>query len=132
MPVYEYECQKCKRRFSRFFWKMADAEGTKCRCGSGRLEQLVSKVAMHQSEESRLEKFGDPSNWGDFNENDPKSVARMMRGMSSEMGEELPEELKEMVGRLEAGESPEDIEAEMGDSLDSSSGAGGEDLDNLF
>ncbi|RPJ86490.1 MAG: zinc ribbon domain-containing protein, partial [Acidobacteria bacterium] len=65
MPVYEYQCKACGRRFSRFFWRMADAEGTTCRCGSGNLEQLVSRVSMVRSEESRLESMADPDKWGD-------------------------------------------------------------------
>ena len=70
MPVYEYLCKNCNRQFSRFFWKISDAEGTKCRCGSEELEQLVSRVSMQRSEESRLENLADPSQWGDIDEND--------------------------------------------------------------
>jgi hypothetical protein len=54
-------------------------------------------------------------------ENDPKSMARFMRKMASEMGDEageaMPPEFDEVVGRLEAGESPESIEQTMGDVL---------------
>ena len=87
MPVYEYLCQACGRKFSRFFWKIADAESTKCKCGSDDLELLVSKVSMQRSEESRLENLADPSQWGDLDENDPKSMARMMKKLGSEMGD---------------------------------------------
>jgi hypothetical protein len=110
---------------------MADAEGAKCRCGSDNLEQLISKVAMHKSEESRLEDLSDPSKWGDIDENDPKSMARMMKKLGGEMGEDLGPEFDEMVDRLEAGEDPESIEASMGE--DGLGGGGGEaDYDNLF
>jgi putative FmdB family regulatory protein len=137
MPVYEYLCQECGRRFSRFFWRISDAEGTKCRCGSDRLEQLVSRVAMLRSEESRLETMADPDRWGDIDENDPKSMARMMKKLGSEMGEELGPEFDEVVGRLEAGEDPESIEGSLGED---GGGPGGDfggpsspsDPDNLF
>lgn len=139
MPVYEYECQDCHRSFSRFFWKISEAEGTKCRCGSTNLEQLVSRVSMHRSEESRLEDLADPSKWGDVDENDPKSMARMMRKLGSEMGEDLGPEFGEMVDRLEAGEDPEEIEKSMGDTLGDGMGGDGPDFsggaadyDNLF
>jgi hypothetical protein len=47
-------------------------------------------------------------------ENDPKSVARFMRKMGDQMGgEDLGPEFGEMVDRLEAGESPEEIEKSM-------------------
>ncbi len=81
---------------------------------------------MPRSEESRLESMADPTSWGDFDENDPKSMARMMKRMGSEMGEDLGPEFNEVVDRLEAGEDPESIET----SLDS--GEAGPDMDNLF
>lgn len=81
---------------------------------------------MPRSEESRLESMADPSGWGDFDENDPKSMARMMKKMGTEMGEDLGPEFSEVVDRLEAGEDPESIESSLAPS-------GGEsDTDNLF
>jgi hypothetical protein len=38
-----------------------------------------------------------------------------MRTMSQETGEDLGPEFDEMVGRLEAGEDPEEIERSLGD-----------------
>jgi hypothetical protein len=72
-------------------------------------------VAVLKSEESRLEDLADPSNLAGLDEDDPKSMARWMRKMSHEMGEDLGPEFDEVVGRLEAGESPEDIETSMPD-----------------
>jgi hypothetical protein len=72
-------------------------------------------VSVLRSEESRLENLADPSNIAGLDENDPKSMARWMRKMSSEMGEDLGPEFDEVVDRLEAGESPEEIEATMPD-----------------
>jgi Flp pilus assembly protein TadB len=40
-------------------------------------------------------------------------MARMLRKMSDEMGEEMPPEFDEVVDRLEAGEDPESIEKSM-------------------
>jgi len=44
-------------------------------------------------------------------EDDPQAMGRMMRKMGKEMGEELPPEFDEVVDRLEAGQSPEEIES---------------------
>jgi hypothetical protein len=38
-----------------------------------------------------------------------------MRKMSDETGEDMGPEFDEMVGRLEAGENPEDVERSMGE-----------------
>jgi hypothetical protein len=51
----------------------------------------------------------------DLDENDPQSMARWMRRMSQETGEDLGPEFDEVIDRLEAGENPEDIEAAMPD-----------------
>ncbi len=131
MPVYEYECQDCSRRFSRFFWRISDAENTRCRCGSCSLEQLISRVSMVRSEESRLESLADPSKWGNIDENDPQSMARMMRKMGGEIGEDLGPEFNEVVDRLEAGEDPKSIESSLeNDGPDGPSTS--YDSDNLF
>lgn len=48
-------------------------------------------------------------------EDDPKALGRAMRKMGKEMGEELPGEFDEVVDRLEAGQSPEEIESALPD-----------------
>ena len=55
-------------------------------------------------------------------EDDPKSMGRMMRKMGREMGEEMPPEFDEVVGRLEAGQNPEEIEKEIPDLGNAESG----------
>ena len=116
MPIYEYGCYDCRKRVNVFFRTFTDA-ATKpavCpRCGGSNLKRLVSKVSMVRSEESRLDSLADPSSLAGLDENDPKSMARWMRKMSSEMGEDLGDEFREVVDRLEAGEDPESIEASM-------------------
>jgi len=63
-----------------------------------------------------MEEMADPGAlFGDVDENDPKSVARAMRKMGQQMGEELPQEFSEITDRLESGESPESIEQSLPD-----------------
>lgn len=126
MPVYEYQCKGCGKLFSRFFWRIADADEVTCRCGSRDLERLVSRVAMLDSGENRLDRLADSPELAGIDESDPRSMARMMKKMGQEMGEDLGPEFDEMVGRLESGEDPESIEASMAAS-DSAA-----DPDNLF
>ena len=122
MPIYEYRCHDCRRRVSLLFrsFDAIDATPTCPRCGGTRLTRLISRVSVLRSEESRMDDLADPSSLGDLDENDPKSLARWMRKMSAESGEEMPGEFDEVVDRLEAGQSPEEIEEsmpELGDSL---------------
>ena len=116
MPIYEYFCHDCERRVSIFWRTFAKAqEGTPAcpRCDGANLTRLISRVRLVRSEDSRLDDLADPSSMPDFDENDPKSLGRWMRKMSAEVGEDLGPEFDEVVGRLEAGESPEDIESSM-------------------
>ena len=60
-------------------------------------------------------------------EEDPKTMGRMMRKMGKEMGEEMPPEFDEVVDRLEAGQSPEEVEKAIPD-LGNDTGGGDDDL----
>lgn len=120
MPIYEYRCHDCRRRVSLFFRSYSDIkdEPSCPRCGGTRLSRLISRVAVVRSEDSRLDDLGDPSMLGDLDEDDPKSIARWMRKMSAETGEEMPPEFGEVIDRLESGQSPEEIEEAMPDLAD--------------
>ncbi len=122
MPIYEYRCQHCQRKFS-LFWRTYSAaeegQATCSHCGSANVRRLVSRVRVLRSEEQIADALSDPSFLSDFDEDDPKSMGRFMRRMASEFGEEAGEELgpefEEVVDRLEAGQAPEQIEADMPD-----------------
>lgn len=58
-------------------------------CKSKDLEQLFSRFASPKSEESRLESLADPSSLSGLDENDPGSVARWMKKMGKELGEDF-------------------------------------------
>ena len=45
MPIYEFECRKCKAH-SEVFQKLNDKSPTKCRKCGGRLERLISAPAI--------------------------------------------------------------------------------------
>jgi hypothetical protein len=54
---------------------------------------LLSKFASPKSEEARLEALADPSQYGDIDENDPQSMARFMKKMGHEMGEDFGDDV---------------------------------------
>ena len=94
MPIYEYECQGCRRRLSLLIRTMSAAEAPRCpRCGSAELSRLMSRFATVKSEDARLDSLADPSSLGDLDENDPRSVAQFVKKMGHEMGEDLGEDL---------------------------------------
>ncbi len=90
MPIYEYACQECRRRSSFLIMNPRHPGSLVCRhCGSSKLERLLSRFAVPASEESRLESLADPANLGGLDESDPRSVARLMKKMGEEMGEDV-------------------------------------------
>jgi putative FmdB family regulatory protein len=127
VPIYEYHCQGCNRRVSVFWRSFSEAETgvPVCpRCAGTDLTRLISRVRVVRSEGGRMDDLDDFGDLPDLYESDPRSLGRWMRKMSDEVGEDLGPEFGEVVGRLEAGESPESIEASMPELL----GEGGEDF----
>jgi putative FmdB family regulatory protein len=112
MPIYEYRCTACNKRTSIFVRSISSpVRGAKCEhCGSAKLSRLLSKVNVHGGGRVSLD---DPSSFDNIDESDPRAIARMMRQMGEESGEELGPEFDDMVGRMERGESPDDV---LGDS----------------
>ena len=116
MPNYEFRCLDCKRRVILFF-TYADYGKTSptCpHCQSPHLQRKIGRIRVARSDESRMENLADPASLAGLDE-DPRSLGRMMRSMSKEVGEEMPPEFDEVVDRLEKGQSPEDIEKELPD-----------------
>ena len=128
MPIYEYRCQDCKKKVSVFFRTLSAVNHNTARCpqcGGKNLSRLVSRVRALRSEESRMDSLADDSMLSGLDENDPKSMGRMLRKMARETGEDMPPEFDEAMGRLEAGESPESIEQSMPELAEGMGGAGG-------
>lgn len=115
MPLYEYRCAECRARFT-VLARSVDAPPPSCsRCGGPRVDRLLSRFASPRSDEARMDALTDPSTFGDVDERDPRSVARWMKRMSRETGEDLGED--------------EDIDRAVEDSTEESSAGGKGDLD---
>jgi len=99
MPIYEYRCNRCGRKFSHLSgvtWEKSDPICPKC--GSRDLRKLFSRFARVKSDEEMLEnlmdftsKLGDPE--------DPKTLMKFTKMMSKQFGEELGEDVIEEVER---------------------------------
>ena len=105
MPIYEYQCGKCRRRTSVLTMRVGEKIDATCtHCGSRKLARLMSRFAMPKSEEARMEALSDPSTFSGLDENDPRSVAKVMRKLGKEMGEEAGgPEMDQAMEELESG-----------------------------
>lgn len=107
MPIYEYRCTDCRRVLEVFLRSMnstPSAPSVCPRCGSSRLQRLISRTFVHRSGERNAD---DLAGLEDDVPDDPKEMARWLRRASAEMGEDGGPELEEAMERLEAGESLE-------------------------
>ena len=133
MPIYEYRCADCARKVSVFFRSFNAVTDPVCpRCGGTQLTRLMSRVAVHRGTgDNGGDDFGDGD--GEFDqfldgvdENDPRSVARAMRRMSDEMGEPIEPEMQEALTRMEAGEDPERVMANLDEQMGEGDGGDSE------
>ena len=117
MPTYDFICNDCQQKFDVFLtYSEYGKKAVHCaHCQSGNVRRRMTKVRIAKSDESRMESAADDFSGMEGIEDDPKAMARMMRKMGNEMGEELPSEFNEVVDRLEAGQSPEEIESAIPD-----------------
>ena len=107
MPIYEFECRKCNKRFGTLVASHARMGEARCKaCGSAELERLWSRFASPKSDDARMESLADPSNLAGLDENDPSSVARLMKKMGGEMGEDLGEDFEQAVDQDAADGGP--------------------------
>jgi len=131
MPIYEYKCASCGRKVSLFFGSFGIAEQRteageiECpRCGSRKLDRLMSRVNMVRGSSSGdsmgdmgemddIGGMGDMDGMGDMfsglNEDDPRAVARWARRMKDNLGEDMGPEFDQALARIEAGEDPDKV-----------------------
>ena len=83
----------------------------------------MSRFATIKSEDARLESLSDPSQFGDLDENDPQSVARMMKRMGDEMGEDLGDDVDAAMDEAMAeGDGPGEGDGSMADAAGADEG----------
>ena len=151
MPIYEFACPKCRRIFSFLSKRLNPDRLPTCpKCGNKNLEKQVSRFAMSRGLKEPAAKsdsdaggppmpdIDDPRverammelerDMEHMDENNPKHMAHMMKKMKNLMPPgTVPKELDVAIKRLEAGEDPEKIEADMGDVLGDFMGGEGEE-----
>ena len=95
MPLYEYICESCKRKFTWLVGVVADPTPPTCdRCGAQNVSRKqVSRFARLRSEEEALDSLSDPDSIGDLD--DPATMRKWTKEMGREFGEDLGDEFDE-------------------------------------
>ena len=133
MPIYEFYCPECHMIFNFFSKSINTEKKPNCpRCGKIELDRRMSVFASPRNQgdeddaplpdidESKMEKAMNllAREAEHMDENDPKQAANLMRKLTDMTGLNLGSGMEEALRRMEAGEDPEAIEAEMGDLLE--------------
>jgi len=111
MPIYEYNCNDCKKKVSILFLSMSEVENqdTVCpECGHKNLERLVSGVSVIKGTKNQKKKKS-----AKIQRNDPKSLAETMRNESRKSKRDYGDDFKEVAQRLEKGENPDSVEKSL-------------------
>jgi putative FmdB family regulatory protein len=110
MPLFEYRCAECAKRFTFLAGVIVENSEPACpRCGSTQLKKLISRVRYGRSEDDRMEAMADRLEGADLDDaRDLRRFAREMgREMSAETGEDMTDELEEMIDAEENDECDE-------------------------
>lgn len=148
MPIYEFACPKCRKIYS-FLSKRVNPERLPIcpKCGNKKLKKEISRFAMAKGLKEPAANPGDEAgppmpdmddprieramvemerDMAHLDENNPRHMAHLMRKMKDLMPPgAMPKEMEVAIKRLEAGEDPEKIEADMGDVFDGLMGGAG-------
>jgi len=105
MPIYEYWCGDCKKKIEILFLRLSESSHPRCpRCSGVNLKRLLSRFAPLKSEDARLESLADPSRLAGLDEKDPASMARWLKRMGRELGEDVgSDEIDQMADEIAAG-----------------------------
>ena len=108
MPIFEYKCRACGKRFSTLVGMTAEADDVRCpACGSVEADKLVSRFARYRNEDDRIDEVADQLELMGEPES-PTAMREMVRSMGKAMDEDVSDEMEEMLeADLEGDESPE-------------------------
>ncbi len=133
MPIYEFYCDRCHTIFNFFSRTVNTRKVPLCpRCKDNKLSRQVSMFAIAGRAKEDGEMDDLPFDEGQMekamqmlageaekiNEDDPRQAAQLMRKLTRMTGIDLGDGMEEALSRMEQGEDPEQIEAEMGDLLE--------------
>jgi len=107
MPIYEYRCADCGKKFEVLVLRAETESSIRCpKCSGTNMKRLISRFTSIKSEEARLESLTDPSQLAGLDENDPASMARWLKRMGGELGEDVSkDEIDQMADEIASGKA---------------------------
>jgi putative FmdB family regulatory protein len=104
VPVYEYRCADCGRKFQALVGVVVQGSDENCvHCGSTRTRKLVSRFQRGRTEDDRIDELADRMEA--MGEPDsPSQMREMMKEMGRAMDEDASDEMEELFEADMAGE----------------------------
>jgi putative FmdB family regulatory protein len=139
MPIYEFYCEDCHTIYQFWSSRVNTEKIPACpdpECGRERLERRLSPFGIGRgSQEADGNEDGDPlanvdedrlmramasleDRLESMDEEDPRQAAQAMRMIYRAAGLPMTPTLEEALARMESGEDPDQVEAELGDALE--------------
>jgi len=132
MPIYEFYCEPCNTIFSFFARSINTTAIPLCPHCSTKLKRRMSMFACigktgegDAAAELPLDEAKLTAAMGrlateaeNINEEDPRQAVNLMRKFTEMTGVKLGDGMQEALRRMEAGEDPDSIEADIGDALE--------------
>jgi putative FmdB family regulatory protein len=101
LPIYEYVCRVCGKRFQYLVLKKEDEEGLRCPgCESRDLKKLISRAVFHVSEQDRLSTYNPNGPKDDAFYKDTRNIGLHAKKRAQQMGVDLGSGFESKLERL--------------------------------
>jgi putative FmdB family regulatory protein len=111
MPIYEYECQSCRRIISTLILKQEEEKEVQCpTCGGSRLIRVLSRFVLHKTEGQRLQDFDAHAPQPDTFYQDRRNIGLWAKKRAKELGADLGASFDEAVEKARTARTPEDLD----------------------
>jgi putative FmdB family regulatory protein len=108
MPVYEYRCQACGKKFSALIGMVAVPDDERCsHCGSSEVSRLVSRFVRGRTEDDRVDAIADQLEF--MGEPDsPSAMRETLKDVGKALDEDVSDDMEELFEADMAGELADD------------------------
>ena len=111
MPIFEYQCARCRRVSSHVVLNPKHRERRVCpECGSARLKRVMSAFAVVESESSRLANFDTSRPRDESFYRDSRNIGLWAKKRASDMGVDLGPKFDATVEKARTGKLLKDTE----------------------
>ncbi len=104
MPIFEYECHRCRAISTFLILKKEDEAKLSCKgCGGKKMSKIISRVTYHRSESDRLAELDSRKPQAEEYYKDSRNVGLWAKKRAKELGADLGPQFDEIVESARTG-----------------------------